>query len=516
MPDIKPQVTSMDIMCAETPGSPCAMVIFGASGDLVHRKLLPSLAQIRERDLLNDRFCLIGCGRSQISDEAFRNKARESIQQAGTSLSESDLEAFIAKLYFVSGDYGSPDLYTSLRDKLTELDRQYRCEQRILFYLSVPPQLYGPIAEQIGQAGMSHHHPGQAPWDAQLVVEKPFGRDLQSAQELNRTISQHFHESRIYRIDHYLGKETVQNILMFRFANAIFEPVWNRNYIDHVQLTIAETVGVEHRGGYYDKSGALRDMFQNHLLQMVTLVAMEPPASFEAERIRDEKLKLLRSIRPPGDDPMDCYALRAQYGPGTMAGQPVPGYIEEPGVDPASTTETFAAAKLCVHNWRWKDVPFYVRTGKRLAAKKTEIAIVFKQVPYSLFASMGLDEIPRNVLVMKIQPEEGMALSFQAKRPGSKVCMGTLNMEFSYESVFGVKMPEAYARLLLDCMQGDQTLFMRFDTLETTWQLLDPVLRSWEQNAEGMATYPAGCNSFPEADALMESDGHNRQWRDIG
>lgn len=516
MPAIHPQVTSMDIMCAETPGSPRVMVIFGASGDLVHRKLLPSLAQIRERDLLNDRFCLIGCGRSQISDEAFRSKARESIQQGETSLSEADLEALVSKFYFVSGDYGSPDLYTALREKITALDEQYRCDRRILFYLSVPPQLYGPIAEQIGQAGLSHHHPGQIAWDSQLVVEKPFGRDLRSAQELNRTISQVFHESRIYRIDHYLGKETIQNILMFRFANAIFEPVWNRNYIDHIQLTIAETVGVEHRGGYYDQSGALRDMFQNHLLQMLALVAMEPPASFEADRIRDEKLKLLRSIRPPGDDALDGFALRAQYGPGTLAGQSVPGYLGESGVDPNSTTETFTAAKLCIHNWRWKDVPFYVRTGKRLAAKKTEIAIVFKEVPYSLFASMGLDEIPRNVLVMKIQPEEGIALSFQAKRPGSKVCMGTLNMEFSYENVFGVKMPEAYARLLLDCMQGDQTLFMRFDTLETTWQLLDPLLQAWGQSDEKLITYPVGCNSFPEADALIEADGHDRHWRPIG
>ncbi|MHC4498425.1 MAG: glucose-6-phosphate dehydrogenase, partial [Planctomycetota bacterium] len=345
------------------------------------------------------------------------------------------------------------------------------------------------------------------------IVEKPFGKDLQTALELNSTIAQCFDESQIYRIDHYLGKETVQNILIFRFANTIFEPVWNRNYIDSIQITIAETVGVEHRAGYYDKSGALRDMFQNHMLQMLALVAMEPPVSFEADRIRDEKVKLLRSIRPFNPDELDRLIIRGQYGPGSIDSKQVIGYRREPDVDPQSKTETFVAAKLFIDNWRWKGVPFYLRTGKRLPRKDTEIAITFKNVPHSMFISAGLADALPNVLVLQIQPEEGISLSFQAKRPGSKICMDTLNMSFSYQDIFGVSLPEAYQRLLLDCILGDQTLFTRYDTVQTSWELLTPVLEAWQKDATPPYEYPAGSGSFPQADSLCEADG--RKWRKI-
>jgi glucose-6-phosphate 1-dehydrogenase len=345
------------------------------------------------------------------------------------------------------------------------------------------------------------------------VVEKPFGHDLASALELNSTIQKHFSESQIYRIDHYLGKETVQNILMFRFANAIFEPVWNRNFIDHIQITIAESLGVEHRGGYYDKAGALRDMFQSHILGMLAFVTMEPPASFQPDHIRDEKVKLLRSIRPFDQRSIEKDIVRGQYSAGAIEGKSVVGYRRELEVDPNSTTETYAAAKVFVDNWRWQGVPFYVRTGKRLARKDTEIAIAFKKVPHSMFVSAGLGDLPANVLVFQIQPEEAISLSFQAKRPGSKACMGTLRMRFGYRDVFGGEAPEAYQRLLLDCMTGDQTLFTRQDDVEVSWNLVTPVLDAWQKWPALPFEYPAGCESFAQADMLIEQDG--RRWRGL-
>ncbi len=508
MHNISPLVDAPSIHCAEAPGAPCAIVLFGASGDLGRRKLIPSLAQLAQRGLLSRRFCLIGCGRSDMSDEVFRAKAVESIKNSAETITDDHLNAFVKSLSYVSGSYDDPEFYAQIEQKLTALSKEIDFDRKVIFYLSVPPMLYGTIADHIRMAGLSDRD-GSVPWHSHLVIEKPFGRDLDSARKLNDIISRSFDESETYRIDHYLGKETVQNILMFRFANAIFEPLWNRNHIDSIQLTISESLGVEHRGGYYDQSGALRDMFQNHMLQMLTLVAMEPPTSFAADRVRDEKLKLLRSIRPITAETVASDFLRAQYGPnrkGTCA-----GYRQENGVDPDSTTETFAAAKLFIDNWRWKGIPFYLRTGKLLASKNTEIAVYFKQVPHSLFASEGIDDIPPNELVMHIQPTEGISLQFQAKRPGSKLCMGTLNMAFNYEEVFGVNSPEAYQRLLLDCMTGDQTLFMRFDTLETTWKLLDPVLKAWEADKAPLPQYPAECQSFPEADKLIASTGHN--WR---
>ncbi len=511
--EIHPSLAALDMICVETAAPPTAMVVFGASGDLVHRKLLPSLAEIHRRGLLSERFCLLGCGRTDYSDEQFRQTAVESIKKNGGSASAGAPADLLEKFYYLSGDYDDAATYDRIKSRLGELRNKHGIDACNLYYLSVPPLLYETIVERLGAASLSRKDDPECQKRARLVVEKPFGRDLESATQLNNTISQWFEESQIYRIDHYLGKETVQNIMIFRFANAIFEPVWNRNHIDNIQITIAETLGVEHRASYYDKSGALRDMFQNHMLQMLALVAMEPPISFDANRTRDEKVKLLESVRPfETDGPAQSF-VRGQYGPGQVNGNQVPGYRSEKGVAPDSRTETFVAAQLFIDNWRWRDVPFYLRTGKRLAKKDTEIVVTFKEIPHSLFGSMGLRHMPPNVLAFQIQPEEGIRLRFQAKRPGSKICIGTLDMTFSYKGVFGVEMPEAYQRLLLDCMVGDQTLFTRFDGIEVSWRLLEPVLKAWAQDKTIPFEYPAGSESFPQADTLPEADG--RRWHGL-
>ena len=511
MKEIRPSVKDEVGFCTETAAGPGAFVVFGASGDLTHRKLLVSLFKLFAENLLSDRFYLLGCGRKKFSDEDFRSKTEKSIRGSQSFLSSQQLDDFAGRMYYVDGDYDDPGLYERIASRIAELNQKYNIGGNVVFYLSVPPFLYTRIVEHLGTSGLARAKLPGTEQQIKLVVEKPFGRDLHSAVELNDRIGQYFEESQIYRIDHYLGKETVQNILMLRFANAIFEPVWNRNYIDNVQITIAETVGVEDRAGYYDSSGALRDMFQNHMLQMVTLVAMEPPISFEPDRVRDEKVRLLRSIRPFDVDRLSDLCVRGQYGPGMVHGKKVKGYLEEDGVSPDSKTETFVAAKLFVDNWRWQGVPFYLRTGKRLPVKDTEIAITFKKVPFSMFSSIGLEELPSNVLVLKIQPEEGISLSFQAKRPGSKICLSTLNMNFSYKSVFLVDPPEAYERLLLDCLVGDQTLFTRQDDIEISWRLLTPLLHAFEQDQSAPYIYPAGSESFTESDALIENDA--KRWR---
>ncbi len=487
--------------------------MFGASGDLAHRKLLVSIFELHTQGLLDERFYILGCGRKKFSDKQFRARAEQSIRSDSDFLSSRDLDAFLGKLYYIDGDYSDADFYKRLKVRLAELNKKHSVSENILFYMSVPPFLYTTIVENLGSAGLACPEGLDARQQPKLIVEKPFGRDLQTAVELNKSISRCFRESQIYRIDHYLGKETVQNILMLRFANTIFEPLWNRNYIDNVQITIAETVGIEHRAGYYDTAGALRDMFQNHMLQMLTLVAMESPISFDADYIRDEKIKLLRSIRPLEVDRLGDFCVRGQYGPGSIDGKTVKGYLEEDGIGENSKTETFVALKLFIGNWRWQGIPFYLRTGKRMATKDTEIAITFKKVPHSVFSAAGLGELPANVLVLQIQPEEGISLSYQAKRPGSKICMSTLNMNFSYKSVFLVDMPEAYQRLLLDCMVGDQTLFTRQDDVEVSWQLLTPLLEAWGQDDSPPPIYAAGSESFPNADRLIEADG--RQWRKL-
>ena len=518
MPEIRPSVTSQDILCAEVPVPPNAMVVFGASGDLVRRKLLASVFEIFARDLLDERFFLLGCGRTNLSDESFREAAKQAIRESSGHALAKDVNSFAEKLYYIAGDYNDAAFYPRIKSRLSQLGKKHKVMDSLIYYLAVPPFLYTTIVERLGQAHLTCPEKLDGKQQVKLVVEKPFGRDLRSAAELNEHIRHCFDESQIYRIDHYLGKETVQNILMFRFANTIFEPIWNNNYVDSVQITAAETVGVEHRASYYDRAGALRDMFQNHMLGMLALVAMEPPSSFEADRIRDEKVKLLRSIRPFDLDQLDSCIVRGQYGAGSINGNKVVGYRAEPGIvrkdsigEPDSKTETFVAARLFVDNWRWRSVPFYLRTGKRLAKKDTEIAIFFRKVPHSLFIWAGLQDIPPNVLVLRIQPEEGMSLSFQAKHPGSRICMSTLKMDFNYKSVFLVDMPEAYQRLLLDCMIGDQTLFTRYDDVEVSWQLLTPVLEAWQKDESSPHIYAAGSESFSQADTLIESDG--RKWR---
>jgi glucose-6-phosphate 1-dehydrogenase len=512
MQEIKPSITTQRIICEEVAAPPGALVVFGASGDLTRRKLLVSLFEIFKRGLLNERFYLLGCSRKKLTDEQFRQIAQQAIQESTDKTSARAVGPFLDKLHYLSGDYSDASFYDNIRSKLAELDKEHKVDGAVVFYLAVPPFLYGTIVERLCSAGLSSRSEPDSK-RFRLVVEKPFGFSLQSAVELNNKIRGCFDESQIYRIDHYLGKETVQNILIFRFANTIFEPVWNRNYIDSIQITIAETVGVEHRASFYDETGALRDIFQNHMLQVLALVTMEPPISFEADHVRDEKVKLLHSIRPFDKDELGSLIVRGQYGPGSINGEKVVGYREEQGVKPESKTETFVAAKMFIDNWRWKGVPFYLRTGKRLAGKNTEIAITFKQVPHSMFISAGLADMPSNILALQLQPQEGISLSFQAKQPGSKICIGTLDMSFSYQSVFGVSLPEAYQRLLLDCMVGDQTLFTRLDGVEAAWRLLTPVLEAWQNDNTAPHEYPAGSSSFPQADNLIESDG--RQWRKL-
>jgi glucose-6-phosphate 1-dehydrogenase len=443
----------------------------------------------------------------------FQQSVKAVISGKNPDADASDINKFIERCFYISGGYSDELLYRDLNGRLQELDRLFKTSGNTLFYFATPPGLYSTITGRLGEAGLVTEGENGERFK-RIIFEKPFGRDLESALALDIELLSVVDEQQIYRIDHYLGKETVQNILMFRFANSIFEPVWNHNYIDHVQITVAESLGVGHRAGYYDQSGQLRDMFQNHMLQMLSMVAIEPPASFNADRIRDEKVKVMRAISPFDlDDTDNPCIVRAQYAPGTVDGVDVSSYQDEESIQKGSETETYVAAKLMINNWRWKGVPFYLRSGKRLAKKHSEIAITFKRVPHSMFYPLHRADLEPNVLVLNVQPEEGIKLTMQAKVPGPNVCLTSLDMDFSYRSTFGSEPPEPYERLLLDCMVGDQTLFWRNDGVEVAWSLLTPVLKTWESSPGKcpLSGYRAGSWGPDAADRMIKKDG--REWR---
>ena len=491
----------------ERTPDPCVMVIFGASGDLTKRKLLPAVYTLFKEHLVPPNFSVVGFSRSPMSDDEFRSKMREGVEEFGGPVDTATWQKFAAGLRYISAHPHHPEEYAKLTAVLSELDRERGTGSNRVYYLAVPPSSFQPIVRNLQSAGLAESEKG---W-ARVIIEKPFGHDLESAKALNRELDGVFHEEQVYRIDHYLGKETVQNLLVFRFANGIFEPIWNRRYVDHVQITAAETLGVENRASYYEEAGALRDMVQNHMLQLLTMTAMEPPVSFEADTVRTEKLKVLRAIRPLcGEDAPHC-AVRGQYAAGRVGSEKVAGYRQESGVDPNSKTETFAAVKLYVENWRWAGVPFYLRAGKRLARHATEIAVQFKQPPLRLFD--GARSLPPNLIAVRIQPDEGIALRFSAKQPGPATHVRDVTMEFGYSTAFGMASANAYERLLLDCMLGDPTLFSSSKFVELGWSLVTPILEAWNQPAPDFPNYAAGSWGPAAADKLTES---GQAWREPG
>jgi glucose-6-phosphate 1-dehydrogenase len=487
---------------------PCSLVIFGASGDLTQRKLVPALFDLYKKHLLPPSFNLIGVSRSPLSDEEFKKRLRDALKQVDPQLSDPLWESFSQNFHYHAGGYDDFRAFQELSRLLDDKDQKNGTQGNRIFYLSTPPNVFEMIISNLGASGLASEDKGYA----RIVIEKPFGRDLASARELNQKLREVFQEKQIYRIDHYLGKETVQNLLVMRFANSMFEPIWDRRYVDHVQITASEELGVESRAGYYESSGVLRDMFQNHLLQVLSLVAMEPPAAFEADAIRDEKLKILKSIRPFDQQTIPQWAVRGQYGPGFMAGAKVPGYRQEEGVKPGSITPSFAAIKINVDTWRWHGVPFLLRSGKRLPKRATEVAIQFKEPPNLLFKG-NVSDLSPNVLVVRIQPDEGITLKFETKVPGMTMEVRTVNMDFRYGTSFAEGTSEAYERLLLDCMLGDATLFIRGDEAEAAWGAIMPVLDYWENHEpeEAFPNYEAGTWGPLSADKLLEGPG--RKWR---
>jgi glucose-6-phosphate 1-dehydrogenase len=489
------------------PVPPTALAIFGATGDLARRKLFPALYNLAHEGQLPERFGLIGVARRDLPDDEFREWVGESIARFSRRRPDADvLRELLARMRYVASGFDDPDGYRRLGVALCELDEEAGEPLNRIFYLSTAPAFFPVIVEHLGGAELNQC----AQSDVRVVIEKPFGTDLASARELNRRTLSVLSEEQVFRIDHYLGKETVQNLMAFRFANAMFEPVWNRNYIDNVQITAAEDIGIEGRAEYYDNAGALRDLVQNHMMQLLCLVAMEPPSAFDAHKVRDEKVKVVESIRPPSEDEVATMAIRAQYVAGVDAGEEVPGYREEPGVPSDTKTETYAALRLKVNNWRWAGVPFYLRTGKRLARKVTEIAVTLRPVPHLAFQQDGAVGPQPNQLVLTVQPDEGVTLTLGAKIPGARMRIRPVNMEFHYGTSFVSQSPEAYERLILDAMRGDATLFTRDDEVEAFWAICDPILRAWRERDLPLFEYPAGSAGPPEGDALLAP---GQRWR---
>jgi len=490
---------------------PHVVVLFGATGDLAHRKVVPALFHLWVGNLLPERFALVCFGRRPFSDQEIRTALRTSLDKHAriTPVDDERWAAFASRITYHQGGFDEPDAYASLSTKLAAIDTESGTDGNRLYYLATPASSFPEIVRGLGAAGLDHET-ADSGW-RRVVIEKPFGRDLETAVKLNREVGKVFRESQVYRIDHYLGKETVRNILIFRFGNLIFEPIWHRRYIDHVQITVAESIGVEGRGAFYEETGALRDILQNHLLQLLTLVAMEPPANLEADALRDEKVKVLRAIRPIPVEKVDQSVVRGQYGPGWVGATETPGYRSEPAVDPASETETFVAARLEIDDWRWAGVPFYLRAGKRLPKRATEIAIQFKDVPQHLFPTVG-DEPEPNLLVIRIQPDEGILLRFAAKVPGLGINVRPVNMDFAYGSAFTVESPDAYETLILDALLGDASLFTRADEVEAAWRIVDPIIDAWVAGAEPqMPNYTSGTWGPEAADELLTREG--RRWR---
>jgi len=491
------------------PIHPTTLTIFGVTGDLSQRKLLPALYNLAHEGALPERFNLIGSSRSELSDDDFRELARESIERFSRRPPDhAVLDAFLRELHYVPGALDDPEVYERLALVTRELDAHAGIVFNRVYYLATAPSFFAKVVARLGEHGMDE----QEGAEVRVVIEKPIGTNLREARELNAAVLEVLDEQQVYRIDHYLGKETVQNVLAFRFANGLFEPIWNRNFIDYVQITAAEDIGIGSRAGYYDRSGALRDLVQNHMLQLLTLLCMEPPVAFSADQVRDEKVKVLHAIHPPRPEEVAKMAVRAQYAAGVAGGGRVKGYLEEEDVPDDSTTETYAALRLEVDNWRWAGVPIYLRTGKRFARKVTEIAVTLKPVPHLAFQEEGAVGVQPNQIILTVQPNEGVSISLGAKIPGTRMRIRPVNMEFLYGTAFMSQSPEAYERLITDVMRGDATLFTRDDEVEAQWTIVDPVLEAWAGSGGRVPSYEAGTNGPPEADSLL-AEGH--RWRAI-